>query len=91
MNLNMRKFAPFKNFPLYNITGHGLHYRMAGNIGGNDIVRFNEKITVFLLAELNIAFLQCTVSHPHTELLFLLWKQCRLLFLIPFKLKTTTA
>ena len=32
------------------------HYRMAGNIGGNYIVRFHEKITGFLLAELNIAF-----------------------------------
>ena len=31
-------------------------YLMAGNIGRNYIVRFHEKITVFLLAELNIAF-----------------------------------
>ena len=31
-------------------------YRTAGNIGGNYIVRFHEKITGFLLAELNIAF-----------------------------------
>ena len=34
---------------------------MAGNIGGNYIVQFHEKITgFFLLAELNIAFLLCT-------------------------------
>ena len=31
-------------------------YHMAGNIGGNYIVQFHEKITGFLLAELNIAF-----------------------------------
>ena len=29
--------------------------RIAGNIGGNYIVRFREKISGFLLAELNIA------------------------------------
>ena len=41
---------------------------MVGNIGGNYIVRFHEKITVFfLLAELNIAF-DCV----HSELPFLL-------------------
>ena len=31
-------------------------YRIAGNIGGNYIVRFHEKFTGFLFAELNIAF-----------------------------------
>ena len=36
-------------------------YRMAGNIGGNYIVRFHEKITGFLFAELNIA-LYCVHS-----------------------------
>ena len=31
-------------------------YHVAGNIGGNYIAWFREKITGFLLAELNIAF-----------------------------------
>ena len=91
MHLKYAKIGTILKFPAFSITGHGVHYRMAGNIGGNYIVQFNEKITVFLLAELNIAFLQCTVSHPYTELLFLFWKLCHLLLLIPFRLKTTTA
>ena len=38
---------------------------MVGNIGGNYIVRFHEKMTGFLLAELTIAFSLCARCHTH--------------------------
>ena len=55
-----------KTTQLWNHGGKRTTYRMAGNICGNYIVQFHEKITGFLFAELNIA-LYCVHSVTPTH------------------------
>ena len=68
---------------------------MAGNIGGNYIVQFSDKITVFLLEELiHVLHFTCvhiTQCHTHVLSFLFCFGKSRLLLLSPFGLKTTTA
>ena len=66
-------------------------YRMAGNIGCNYIVGFNEKFTGFLFAELNIAFYCVHNVTPTHRALFFPLEKSRLLFIFSFGLKEATA
>ena len=55
---------------------------MAGNIGGNYIVRFHEKIIGFVVSGIKYRVLTVyTVSRPSAELLFCLESRLLLLFL----------
>ena len=48
------------------------NYSMAGNIGGNYIVRFHEKTLVFISRIKYCVLTAYTVSHPQAKLLFCL-------------------
>ena len=66
-------------------------YRMAGNIGGNYIVWFHEKFTVFLFVKLSIAFCYVHNVTPMRRVSFSALEKSPLLLLFSFELKEATA